>query len=251
MKLQITGSPEDKFLYIENPEFFEEIEKNRIVDKTKSIKLINTSLSKTEYKNLGFLNYKLKEPDYYIIPDFLIKDYESYIKGSYGYNSYLNWCIKSKTNSLGLDFSKIFLLNLEDHNEYRYFYEHEYGDKTTRATSTILSFYTGSYSFEEFKDTILKLSGIDSSKIILESNILLDHDNGIEITPEIENIIINTTNTNIATTLISSLDISKNIRLSNKMSLYSYLNEYKVDKKTVKGRNILAKKTIYMRLNAR
>lgn len=220
MKLQFIGNREqDEIIYCTNLEDYIDdiIIRNNIssVNIKNSIKLINTTLTQTEYKKFGFMNYKIKAPDYIITSTVNKKMLEYYINSCRYFDSYRNT----------IDYSKGTPIPCKDREYYKY------------------PEYRG-YYYNELKSIINWISEIepyDSSQILFEDDIVNKFENGESFDEFTIELVKNCKNNFVITNTLNMYDFR-----SEMSWIGSYIRNY-VDKRQVMGRNIHKKYKIHER----
>lgn len=214
MKLQWHGDLEkDRFIYLTNlKEFMDEVRKNKdLIDIEKTIKLINTSMSYTYFKNLGFEKFKVKAPEFYIIRDIGVHE-----------NSFKDIVYKA-LESKTLDWSPAIGIPLRTN------VENPDNDCWTHRLKQ---------SRDYFK-LIEPLLNIDSSKILLEDDVIIKLETGHDLDDYRRNLLKSTKDDNILTQVLSTVKFSKdNIR-----EMRRYIEG--VNTKIIKGRDLKNKAKIY------
>jgi len=213
MKLQIIGSPHSEVNIVTNlREFLEEILKNK-VEKTNSIKLLGCTISQSGYKNIGFMNYKVKNPDFIIIRGLTTSMIEAHILNF----SDFNYAKVIEDNS------SIYLINKE-----KYLYKGE--------------FSTYYYSYLEYLSKwVYEYKDLDSANLVLEDEVINQYEDGEEITETVKDILIKCKNPVTITNLLNLYDMR-----GQGYWLYNVIRHY-LNKRIVLGRNIYKKYKIYER----
>lgn len=214
MKLQWHGDLEkDRFIYITNlKEYVAEIRKNKDkIEKEKTLKLVNTTMSHTYFKNLGFEKFKVKTPDFYVIRDISVHENS--------FKDVVYRALETKT----LDWSPAI------------------GTPVRTNVEHVDSDCWG-HKLKQCKDyfkLIEPILNIDSDKIWLEDDVITKFEEGSELDDYKRTLLKSTGDANIITQILSTIKFSK----ENKYELRRYVNN--VNTKIIKGRDLKNKAKIY------